>query len=70
MYRSLADITGQLSNRSVVSMRWGVGEINRKTQPIQDRILEASQLDKVLGGSDADCMASSKSLSPNEMRMY
>lgn len=43
---------GQRPTRSVVGMTWGVGEINRQTQPIQDAILKDLQPDAVLGVSD------------------
>lgn len=53
LYGSLAAMpAGQRPTRSVVGMTWGVGEINRQTQPIQDAILKDLQLDAVLGVSD------------------
>ena len=53
LYGSLAAMpAGQRPTRSVVGMTWGVGEINRQTQPIQDAILKDLQPDAVLGVSD------------------
>lgn len=39
--------------RTVVGITWGVDEMNRLTQPIQDKILKEMQLDGVLGGVSA-----------------
>ena len=40
---------GKRSVRTQIGISWGVDEINRITQPIQDRILTAMQLDALLG---------------------
>jgi hypothetical protein len=39
--------------RTVVGIAWGVDEMNRLTQPIQDNILHEMQLNGVLGGVSA-----------------
>jgi hypothetical protein len=40
---------GQRPLRTVVGISWGVDEMNRLTQPIQDKILDKMQLN-ALGG--------------------
>lgn len=53
-YLALADApAGKRPMRTVVGITWGVDEINALTQPLQDRILEAMQLETVLGGADS-----------------
>jgi NAD(P)-dependent dehydrogenase (short-subunit alcohol dehydrogenase family) len=53
-YLKLAEMPqGTRPARTVVGMTWGVDEMNRQTQPIQDRILKEMQLDGVLGGTSA-----------------
>lgn len=53
-YLKLADMPkGKRPARTVVGMTWGVDEINRLTQPIQDAILKEMQLETVLGGASA-----------------
>jgi hypothetical protein len=44
---------GQRPTRTVVGMSWEVDEMNRLTQPMQDKILGELQLEKVLGGASA-----------------
>lgn len=52
-YLELAQMpAGQRPTRRVVGMTWGVDEINRLTQPVQDAILKEMQLEGVLGGAD------------------
>ncbi|MEM9291806.1 MAG: SDR family oxidoreductase [Acidobacteriota bacterium] len=43
---------GKRPVRTQVGISWGVDEINRLTQPIQDGVLEKMQLEDVLGGAD------------------
>lgn len=51
-YLNLADMpNGNRPMRTVVGMTWGVDEINRLTQPIQDAILKEMQLEAVLSGA-------------------
>ena len=53
-YLKLAEMpAGQRPVRTVVGIAWGVDEMNRLTQPIQDKILHEMQLDGVLGGVSA-----------------
>jgi short-subunit dehydrogenase len=53
-YLNLAAMpAGTRPMRTVVGLSWGVDDINRLTQPIQDRILSDFQLDGVLGGASA-----------------
>jgi hypothetical protein len=53
-YLALAEMpAGQRPTRTVVGISWGVDEMNRLTQPIQDKILQEMQLDGVLGGVSA-----------------
>jgi short-subunit dehydrogenase len=53
-YVALADMpAGKRPTRTVVGITWGVDEMNRLTQPIQDKVLKEMQLDGVLGGIDA-----------------
>jgi NAD(P)-dependent dehydrogenase (short-subunit alcohol dehydrogenase family) len=53
-YTSLADMApGKRPTRTVVGITWGVDEVNSFTQPRQDALLKAMQLDTVLGGADA-----------------
>lgn len=53
-YLKLAEMTfGSRPTRTVVGITWGVDEINALTQPIQDRVLAAMQLESVLGGVSA-----------------
>jgi len=53
-YLDLASMpAGTRPMRTVVGLTWGVDEINRLTQPIQDNILSDFQLDGVLGGASA-----------------
>jgi NAD(P)-dependent dehydrogenase (short-subunit alcohol dehydrogenase family) len=53
-YLKLADMpAGKRPTRTVVGITWGVDEINKLTQPIQDRVLKEMQLDAVLGGVSA-----------------
>ena len=48
-YLTLAEMpAGKRPMRTVVGITWGVDEMNRLTQPIQDRILNEMQLDNVL----------------------
>jgi short-subunit dehydrogenase len=50
-YLNLAEApAGQRPTRTVVGISWGVDEINKIDQPIQDRILTEMQLDSVLSG--------------------
>jgi short-subunit dehydrogenase len=50
-YLDLAEMpAGQRPTRTVVGITWGVDEINKIDQPIQDRILSEMQLDGVLSG--------------------
>ena len=45
---------GERPVRTQVGIAWGVDEVNRLTQPIQDQILKEMQLDALLGrGADA-----------------
>jgi len=44
---------GQRPVRTVVGIAWGVDEMNRLNQPIQDKILHEMQLNGVLGGVSA-----------------
>lgn len=39
--------------RTVVGITWGIDEMNRLSQPIQDKILKEMQQDGVLGGVSA-----------------
>ncbi|NCC53557.1 MAG: SDR family oxidoreductase [Spartobacteria bacterium] len=49
-YLNLAEMpAGKRPIRTVVGITWGVDEMNRLTQPIQDKILKEMQLDGVLG---------------------
>lgn len=41
---------GERPVRTQVGISWGVDEINRLTQPIQDQLLKEMQLDALLGG--------------------
>lgn len=51
-YLNLAEMpAGQRPVRTVVGIAWGVDEMNRLTQPIQDNILHEMQLNGVLGGA-------------------
>jgi len=53
-YLNLAEMpAGQRPVRTVVGIAWGVDEMNRLTQPIQDNILHEMQLNGVLGGVSA-----------------
>ena len=53
-YLKLAALpTGKRPTRTVVGIAWGTDEINKLTQPIQDRILKEMQLESVLGGASA-----------------
>ncbi|MBL8000318.1 MAG: SDR family oxidoreductase [Flavobacteriales bacterium] len=53
-YMKLAELpAGQRPTRTVVGITWGVDEINKLTQPIQDRVLKEMQLEAVLGGVSA-----------------
>ncbi len=53
-YLKLAEMPfGSRPTRTVVGITWGVDEINALTQPIQDSVLKAMQLDSVLGGASA-----------------
>lgn len=53
-YLALADAApGKRPTRTVVGITWGVDEMNAFTQPRQDAVLKATQLDAVLGGADA-----------------
>lgn len=53
-YLALAEMpAGQRPTRTVVGMSWAVDEMNRLTQPMQDKILGELQLEKVLGGASA-----------------
>jgi NAD(P)-dependent dehydrogenase (short-subunit alcohol dehydrogenase family) len=50
-YLQLAEMpSGKRPTRTVVGITWGVDEINKLTQPIQDRVLKEMQLENVLGG--------------------
>jgi len=50
-YLALAEMpAGKRPMRTVVGITWGVDEMNRLTQPIQDKILEEMKLDGVLRG--------------------
>ena len=52
-YLKLADApAGARPVRTVVGLTWGVDELNKLTQPLQDRILAEMQLEGVLGGAD------------------
>jgi NAD(P)-dependent dehydrogenase (short-subunit alcohol dehydrogenase family) len=51
-YLQLADMPkGKRPTRTVVGITWGVDEINRLTQSIQDAILKEMQLEGALGGT-------------------
>jgi NAD(P)-dependent dehydrogenase (short-subunit alcohol dehydrogenase family) len=53
-YLTLAEMpAGKRPMRTVVGITWGVDEMNRLTQSIQDKILKEIQLDNVLGGISA-----------------
>ena len=53
-YVELAEMPqGKRPTRKVVGLTWGVDEINRLTQPIQDNILAEMQLEALLGGKNA-----------------
>lgn len=53
-YLNLAEMpTGKRPTRTVVGITWGVDEMNKLTQPIQDNVLKEMQLDSVLGGVSA-----------------
>jgi len=53
-YLALAEMPpGKRPIRTVVGITWGVDEMNRLTQPIQDKILKEMQLVGVLGGVSA-----------------
>jgi len=53
-YLNLAGMpAGKRPIRTVVGITWGVDEMNRLTQPTQDKILKEMQLDGVLGGVSA-----------------
>jgi NAD(P)-dependent dehydrogenase (short-subunit alcohol dehydrogenase family) len=53
-YLALAEMpAGKRPMRTVVGITWGVDEINRLTQPIQDKLLKEMQLDGVLGEASA-----------------
>jgi NAD(P)-dependent dehydrogenase (short-subunit alcohol dehydrogenase family) len=53
-YLTLAEMpAGKRPMRTVAGITWGVDEINRLTQPIQDKILKEMQLGNVLGGISA-----------------
>ncbi|RPA67641.1 SDR family oxidoreductase [Cyclobacteriaceae bacterium YHN15] len=53
-YLKLAETPfGSRPTRTVVGITWGVDEINKLTQPIQDRVLKEMQLENVLGGVSA-----------------
>jgi NAD(P)-dependent dehydrogenase (short-subunit alcohol dehydrogenase family) len=53
-YLNLAEMpAGTRPVRTVVGIAWGVGEMNRLTQSIQDNILNEMQLEGVLGGVSA-----------------
>ena len=53
-YLTLAEMpAGKRPMRTQVGISWGVDEINRLTQPIQDNMLKEMQLDRVLGGVSA-----------------
>jgi NAD(P)-dependent dehydrogenase (short-subunit alcohol dehydrogenase family) len=53
-YLTLAETpAGKRPMRTVVGITWGVDDINRLTQPIQDKLLTELQLDGVLGGVSA-----------------
>ncbi len=53
-YLKLAELpAGNRPTRTVVGITWGTDEINKLTQPIQDRILKEMQLDTVLVGASA-----------------
>jgi NAD(P)-dependent dehydrogenase (short-subunit alcohol dehydrogenase family) len=53
-YLNLAEMpAGQRPVRTVVGISWGVDEMNRLSQPIQDKILHEMQLAGVLGGVSA-----------------
>lgn len=50
-YLKLEDMpAGKRPVRTQVGISWGVDEINRLTQPVQDRLLAEMQLDALLGG--------------------
>ena len=52
-YLALADAApGERPTRTVVGIHWGVDGVNAATQPVQDAVLPALQLDGVLGGVD------------------
>ena len=53
-YLKLAEMpAGQRPVRTVVGIAWGVDQVNRLSQPIQDKILDEMQLNGVLGGVSA-----------------
>jgi NAD(P)-dependent dehydrogenase (short-subunit alcohol dehydrogenase family) len=53
-YLTLAEMpAGKRPIRTVVGITWGVDEMNRLTQPIQDKILKEMRMDGVLGGVSA-----------------
>lgn len=53
-YLALANApAGKRPTRTVVGLTWNVDEINRRTQPLQDKILREMQLDGLLRGIDA-----------------
>jgi hypothetical protein len=53
-YLTLAEMpAGKRPMRTVAGITWGVDEMNRLTQPIQDKILKEMQLGNVLGGISA-----------------
>jgi NAD(P)-dependent dehydrogenase (short-subunit alcohol dehydrogenase family) len=53
-YLTLAEMpAGKRPMRTQVGISWGVDEINRLTQPIQDNMLKEFQLEGVLGGVSA-----------------
>jgi hypothetical protein len=51
--RARLNPAGQRPTRTVVGMSWEVDEMNRLTQPMQDKILGELKLEKVLGGASA-----------------
>ena len=53
-YLKLDDMpAGRRPVRTQVGISWGVDEVNRLTQPIQDQLLEEMQLDALLGGASS-----------------
>ncbi len=51
-YLKLAEMSfGKRPTRTVVGITWGVDEINKLTQPIQDRVLKEMQLESILSGT-------------------